>query len=303
LRTIGFGTLVGISVDRTLAILFKPFVFKKWLALILLAYIGAAFFANLDGAEIVKAGFVPNISFGFNGIFMLCAFLGTTISPYLFFWQTSQEVEEEILSGKTNLKLRQQPPQPEEIRKMRTDVWSGMFFSNLVAFFIIITTAAVLHNNGIININSAHEAALALKPLAGNYAFLLFALGIIGTGLLAVPVLAGSSSYALAESFNWRSGLFRKLKQAKAFYGTIIAAMVLGLLMNFLGINPIKALIYSAIINGLVAPLVLVPIVSMSDNPKIMGQFKNTVFNSALGWLIVIIMILVGAATLGSLLF
>ena len=201
------------------------------------------------------------------------------------------------------MRLRQSEARPEEIKKMRRDVWSGMFFSNLIAFFIITTTAATLHRYGITNIATASDAALALRPIAGNYAFLLFSLGIIGTGLLAVPVLAGSASYALSESLGLRSGLYRKVKQAKAFYGVIIASMLLGLLMNFLGINPIKALIYSAVINGLVAPLILGPIVTISSNKKIMGQYANRPITSALGWLITVVMILAGVFTIAVLLF
>ncbi|MBI3231510.1 MAG: divalent metal cation transporter [Candidatus Doudnabacteria bacterium] len=295
---------VIISLTMQIYLPYKAYSkYLKVLALILLAYIAASFFAHLDAGEVIKRGFLPSINFSSSSIFMLCAFLGTTISPYLFFWQTSQEVEEEIMDGKTTLRLRQSETAPSEIRQMRLDVWLGMFFSNLVAFFIVTTTAATLHQNGITNVNSAADAALALKPIAGNYAFLLFAGGIIGTGLLAVPILAGGASYALSEAFGWRAGLYRKLKQAKAFYGVIIASMVLGLLMNFSGINPIKTLIYSAIINGIVAPLVLAPIVAISSSQKIMGKQVNGKFVASLGWLITTVMIIVGVATLAALLF
>ena len=277
--------------------------YLKWLALILLAYVCAALSLNLDWSEIVREGLVPKLHFNRAEIILVCAILGTTISPYLFFWQTSQEVEEEILQGKTTLKLRQSETHPSEIKKMRRDVWWGMFFSNLVMFFIIVTTAATLFKNGIVDINTADQAAAALKPFAGKYASWLFTLGIIGTGLLAVPVLAGSASYALSEAFGWKAGLFKKLKQAKAFYGTIIAAMVFGLFMNFLNVNPIKTLILSAVINGLVAPLILVPIVQLSGNPRLMGGWVNSRPISVLGWLICILMILVGTATAASLMF
>lgn len=277
--------------------------YLKWLALILLAYVFAALNLNLDWTQIFRQGIIPHLNFSRSEIVLVCAILGTTISPYLFFWQTSQEVEEEILQGKTTLKIRQSETHPAEIKKMRADVWWGMFFSNLVMFFIIVTTAATLFKNGITDINTASEAAAALKPFAGKYASWLFTFGIIGTGLLAVPVLAGSASYALSEAFGWRAGLFKKLRQAKAFYGTIIAAMVFGLLMNFLNINPIKTLILSAVINGLVAPLILVPIVQLSDNPKLMGNWVNSRPISVLGWIICIIMILVGVATVATLLF
>ena len=297
--------VVGFALLSLSLQIFWPYAryakYLKWLALILLSYIVSAAMLNLDGLAVLKSAIVPQFSFGREQIFMICAILGTTISPYLFFWQTSQEVEEEILAGRKTIKQRQVLTTPEEIKKMRVDVWFGMFFSNLVMFFIIVTCAAVLFNNGITNINSAAQAAQALKPFAGNYAFLLFTAGIIGTGLLAVPILAGSASYALSEAFGFKQGLYRKLKQATAFYGIIIIAMGLGLLLNFTGLDPIKALIYSAVINGLVAPLVLVLIVDMSSNRKIMGDLANRTLGKTIGWVITAIMILVGVATLASL--
>lgn len=277
--------------------------YLKWLALILLAYIFSAMSLNLNGAEILKNSVIPSVSFTKEQIFLICAILGTTISPYLFFWQTSQEVEEEILEGRTTIKERKENTAPSEIKKMRVDVWSGMFFSNLVMFFIIVTCAATLFQNGIINIQTSADAAAALKPLAGRYAYLLFAVGIIGTGLLAVPVLAGSASYAISEAFGWKQGLYRKLKEASAFYGVIIISMLLGMLLNFTRIDPIKALIYSAVANGLVAPLILILIAQISGNSKIMGNWVNKPLTSFLGWLIAILMMLVGVATLAAFLF
>ena len=272
--------------------------YLKWLALFLLAYVGAAFFAKLKLTEILHSGFFPNAQiFSKDGLILLCAFLGTTISPYLFFWQTSQEVEEEILEGKTTLKLRQDPTTPEEIKKMRLDVWAGMFFSNLITFFIIAVTAGTLHKYGITNIETASQAAQALKPLAGSWASALFAIGIIGTGLLAIPVLAGSASYAISESFGWTEGLYKKIGQAKAFYAIIICSMGFGLIMNFFGLNPIKALIFSAIINGLAAPIILIPIVQISSNKKVMGEFVNSKKISAIGWIITLSMFAVGTTT------
>jgi Mn2+/Fe2+ NRAMP family transporter len=233
---------------------------------------------------------------------MLCAILGTTISPYLFFWQSSQEVEEEILLGKTTLLKRREETYPHEIKKMRTDVWSGMFFSNLVMFFIILTCGMVLFKVGITNIETAAQAADALRPLAGQKAYLLFTIGIIGTGMLAVPVLAGSGAYALAESFNWRQGLYRKFRGAKKFYYTIIASMFLGAAMNFTGINPIKALIYSAVINGLIAPIVIALIVKISSDKKIMSTWANHKLTTVIGWVICILMILAGTAAVAAML-
>jgi NRAMP (natural resistance-associated macrophage protein)-like metal ion transporter len=275
--------------------------YLKWLALILFAYVLSAFFVPMDGKALLLNTIVPHLSFGREEIFLVCAILGTTISPYLFFWQTSQEVEEQILEGKTTIKLRQSSTTDGEIKKMRVDVWSGMFFSNLVMFFIIVTCAATLYQHGITNIGSAADAAAALKPIAGPYAFLFFALGIIGTGFLAVPVLAGSAAYAMSEAAGWKQGLYRKLKGAYAFYGVIIASMVLGLLMNFVGLDPIKALIYSAVLNGLVSPIILVLIVQISSNKKIMNSRANGTVTSTLGWIITTLMILVGVATVAIL--
>ena len=275
--------------------------YLKWLALVLASYVLTAFFVHIKASDVLKFAFLPHLDFSKDQIFLICGILGTTISPYLFFWQTSQEVEEEILAGKTSIQKRQGVTDLE-IKDMRVDIWSGMFFSNLAMFFIILVCAATLFNAGITNISTAAEAAAALRPLAGQYAFLLFAVGIIGVGLLGVPVLAGSASYALSESFGWKQGLYRKFKQAQAFYGVIILSMVLGLVLNFVGLDPIKALIYSAVLNGIVAPVILVLIVHMGDNKKIMGNRTNSAIISAVGWLTTIVMIVVGVATIAALL-
>lgn len=275
--------------------------YLKWLALVLLSYVFSALSLNLDWNQVLQKAVIPTLTFSKNQIFLITAILGTTISPYLFFWQTSQEVEEQILEGKTTLKLRREETTPKEVKNMRTDVWSGMFLSNLVMFFIIAACAATLFTQGITEISSAAEAAAALKPIAGEEAYLLFALGIIGTGMLAVPVLAGSASYALSESFGWKFGLYRKLKEANAFYGVIIISTGIGLLTNFIGLDPIKALIYSAVLNGLIAPVILILIVLMSSNAKIMGRWTNNKLVTTLGWLITGLMMLAGAATIISL--
>jgi NRAMP (natural resistance-associated macrophage protein)-like metal ion transporter len=272
--------------------------YLKWLALVLMSYVLTSFFVSLNGWEILKSAFLPHLEFSKDQIFLICGILGTTISPYLFFWQTSQEVEEQILEGKTTIKLRQEETTPQEIKKMRVDIWSGMFFSNLAMFFIILTCAGTLFQAGITNISSAAEAAAALKPLAGQYAFLLFALGIIGVGLLGVPILAGSASYALSESFGWKEGLYKKLRQAYNFYGIIILSMLIGLLLNFIGLDPIKALIYSAVANGIVAPVILILIVHLSDNKKIMGQWANGPIVSTIGWITTAVMVIAGVAAI-----
>lgn len=273
----------------------------KYLALVLLAYILSGLSVSVDWKSVFVHAAVPTLSFSREQIFLVCGILGTTISPYLFFWQTSQEVEEEILQGKTSILARQRITTPQEVKQMRIDVWSGMFLSNVVMFFIIVTCAATLFSSGITNINTAADAALALRPVAGHAAYLLFAVGIIGTGLLAVPVLAGSASYAISESFGWKEGLYRKWQQAHAFYGVIIVSMLVGLLLNFIGLDPIKALIYSAIANGVVAPVVLVFIVSLSSNRKIMGQYASQRTSRTLGIAITGIMAAVGIATLTAL--
>jgi Mn2+/Fe2+ NRAMP family transporter len=285
--------------------IFTPYVryarYLKWLALVLFSYVFSTLMAHLDWHDVLSHAFIPHISLNKQSILLICAILGTTISPYLFFWQTSQEVEEQILSGRTTLKERQVATTDSEVRSMRIDVWSGMLLSNLVMFFIIAACGAILFKHGITNITSASQAAEALRPFAGNSTYFLFAIGIIGTGLLAIPVLAGSSSYALAESFRWREGLYRNLEQGKAFYGIIIISMLVGLGLNFVHIDPIKALLYAAVGNGLVAPIVLVLIVKLSSNHHIMGRWANRRYVTVIGWLIIGIMGIAGIAAIISL--
>lgn len=283
--------------------------YLKFLALILFSYVLTAIILNLNWEYIIKNGLIPSITFSKDQIIMITAILGTTISPYLFFWQTSQEVEEEILKGnilsnkvvvKVAFKSKYKVDK-KSIKNMRIDVWTGMLVSGIVMFSIIAVCAAVLRSHGISNIGTAADAAAALRPIAGENAFILFALGIIGTGLLAVPILAGASSYALSESFGWDHGLHKELKEANAFYGVIIIAMVIGFILNFIGLDSIKALIYSAVLNGLVAPVILIMIVLLSANKKIMGDYVNNKFTSSLGWIITILMVFAGIGTIISL--
>lgn len=278
--------------------------YLKYLALILVAYIFSTLsISNLPWNEIFTNAITPTITFSKEKIFLICGILGTTISPYLFFWQTSQEVEEEILKGRVTIAERKTLTTGKEIRNMRIDVWSGMFFSNLVMFFIITACAATLFTHGITNITTASDAAEALKPFAGNFAYLLFTLGIIGTGLLSVPILAGSASYAASECFGWKQGLNRRLKQASAFYGVIIIATTIGFLINFIGLDPIKVLIYSAVVNGLVSPVILVLIILLSSNKNIMGNLVNNRLTTFLGWVITFFMAAAGIATIASFIF
>lgn len=302
---ISFSTLVlGFTLVSLALQIFTTYEkyakYLKWLALVLLSYVFSALTIKMNWGEVAISAIVPTLNFSKDQILLITAILGTTISPYLFFWQTSQEVEEQILGGKTTLKLRQEETTNEEVKNMRIDVWSGMFLSNLVMFFIIAACAAALHLNGITNIQSAEQAALALKPIAGDKAFLLFALGIIGTGMLAVPILAGSAAYALSECFGWKFGLYRRLKEANAFYGVIIISTGIGLLINFLQLDIIKVLIYSAVANGLIAPVILILIVMLSSNEKIMGKWVNGSATKLFGWIITGLMTIAGLATIYS---
>lgn len=275
--------------------------YLKYLAVLLASYVVTAFvIKDFPWPEVFRSAIVPSINFSKEQIILICGIFGTTISPYLFFWQTSQEVEEKIEQGDTAKQLAEENASDKEIKKMRTDVWFGMFFSNLAMFFIIAVCGATLFPHGITNINTAADAASALRPLVGNYAHILFTLGIFGVGLLGIPVLAGSASYAVSESFGWKEGLHNKFLKAKAFYGVIIFSMLIGLGINFIGLDPIKALIYAAVFNGLVAPVILILIVLLSSNEKVMGIRKNHHFITLMGWVSAIVMVIVGLATIYS---
>lgn len=273
----------------------------KYTALALLSYVFTAFAVHMNWGEALRHTVVPSITFSKDQILLICAILGTTISPYLFFWQTSQEVEEQILKGEVTVKQRQEGTTDRDLKSVRTDVWSGMFVSNLVMFFIIAACAATLYTHGITNIATADQAAAAIRPFGGTLTYLFFAVGIIGTGLLAVPVLAGSTAYAISESFGWKQGLYKKLKQAYAFYGVIIVSMIIGLLLNFIHIDPIKGLIYSAVANGLIAPVILFFIIRLSSQQKVMGEHKNGRVLFTAGWLIMGLMTISGIAAIVSL--
>ncbi len=242
----------------------------KYLCIVLLVYLIVPFLYKQDWIAVLKATFIPTITFDKNFIGILVAILGTTISPYLFFWQTTMEVED-MKSKKNHLIVNK-----KIIREMKIDVDFGMLFSNIVMFFIILTTGTVLFNGGIHQIDTVEQAAQALKPLAGDSAYLLFAIGVIGTGLLAIPVLSGSLSYIITETFGWKEGLDKKFSKAKGFYIVIAISLILGLAMNYIGISPVKALIYSAILYGLTAPILIAIILHISNNKKIMGKDTNT---------------------------
>ncbi|HEV2403679.1 MAG TPA: divalent metal cation transporter, partial [Candidatus Saccharimonadales bacterium] len=233
--------VVGYTCLILLLQIFTPYVsyarYLKWLALVLFAYILSSILSHPDWHTVLHYSIIPHLQWSKTQLLLICAILGTTITPYLFFWQTSQEIEEEIAAGKTTIASRM-GSNPAQMKRMRIDVWSGMFFSNIVMFFIIAACASVLFRHGITNISTAAEAAQALRPFAGNAAYWLFAIGILGMALLAIPVMAGSSAYAISESLGKHQGLNNKLKQGYAFYGSIIISMLVGLGLNFIGLNP-----------------------------------------------------------------
>ncbi len=296
--------VIGFTILMLGLQIFTPYEryakYLKWLALLLFTYILSAVLAHIHWSDVLRHAVVPSVHFSKDQLLLICAILGTTISPYLFFWQTSQEIETQIVQGKTTIAMRKGATK-EEVRSMRVDVWSGMLLSNVVMFFIIAACGAVLFSKGITNISSSAQAAEALRPFAGNATYFLFATGIIGTGMLAIPVLAGSSSYAITESLRRQGSLSKDLKQAYAFYGVIIISMLVGLGMNFIGLNPIRALIYSAVANGAVAPIVLVLILRISNNPKIMGEWVNGKMTRLIGWITVVLMSISGVAAIVTL--
>ena len=264
----------------------------KFLCVVLLVYLIVPFLYKQDWLDIAKNTFIPNIQFNKEFVAVLVGILGTTISPYLFFWQASMEVEE-MAHKKRHLIVNKRI-----ITDMKQDVDFGMSFSGVVMFFIILTTGTVLYKGGIYQIDTVEQAAAALKPLAGNFAYLLFAIGVIGTGLLAIPVLSGSLSYIISETFGWEKGLDKKFHEAKAFYLVMVISLILGLSLNYIGISPIKALIYTAILYGLTAPVLIAIILHISNNKKVMGNFTNSRFSNVLGFSALILMTVAALALL-----
>jgi len=256
----------------------------KYLCVFLLLYLVVPFLAEQDWGEIGRHTFIPSIKFNKDFISILVAILGTTISPYLFFWQATMEVED------IKHKKRRLIVDKRMIHKMDMDVDFGMFFSNLVMYFIIITSGTVLFKGGITEINSVEQAAKALEPLAGKLSYLLFALGIIGTGLLAIPVLTGCLSYMLSETFNWNGGLDKKYYEAKPFYWVIIISLLIGLAINYIGISPVQALLYTAILYGVTSPVLIAVILHISNNKKVMGKFTNGKLSNILGAIALLLM-------------
>ena len=269
----------------------------KYLALSLLAYVFTAFIIKPDWLLIGKSTILPQIQFSKDYLLNVVAILGTTISPYLFFWQASEEVEDEIAEGMIpDMDVETPYVTKDKVINMDFDTIVGMFFSQAIMFFIIITTAATLNAHGINNISTATEAAAALKPMAGNLAYLLFATGIVGTGLLAVPILAGSSAYAITETTGLKAGLSKKFKLAPGFYLIIAASTLVGMVINWVGINPITALYYAAALNGVVAAPLLFLLIFIANNKKIMGRYVNTRKSNILAWIIAVVMTIAGIA-------
>jgi NRAMP (natural resistance-associated macrophage protein)-like metal ion transporter len=266
----------------------------KWLTLTLFGYIVAAFLARPHWGEVLKATVIPTIRFDHVYLMTLVAILGTTISPYLFFWQASQEVEEELKMGRETLAEREGATD-SEIKIAEIDVDVGMLFASLVFYFVILASAATLHATGKTNIQTATDAAQALRPLSGG-ATILFALGLIGCGFLAVPVLTGASAYAIGEAFGWNCGLNEKFHRARRFYGIIVVSTLVGMLINFLKIAPVTALFWTAVINGVLAPPLLVMIMLVSNNKKVMGKRVNGKLTNFIGWSTAVIM---SAAAIG----
>ena len=256
----------------------------KWLVLVLFAYPITSFVVGADWSAVLRDTLVPSIPHNRSEWATLVAILGTTISPYLFFWQASEEVEEEKAAGQSTLALRRGATS-EELSLRTIDVGVGAFFSNVVMFFIILTTAITLNRHGIVNIQTSREAAQALRPFAGNFAATLFTVGIVGVGFLAIPTLAGSTAYAFAETLGWRQGLNKKLRQARWFYALILVSTAAGVVLDFIGINPVRALYWTAVINGLLAPFLLVAILIVAADKKLMQNQPS----SKLGWVVVAI--------------
>jgi len=280
----------------------------KWLAVALFAYPITAFLVHVPWLDVIKATFEPKIEFNTAFLYIIVGLFGTTISPYLFFWQTSEVVEDEIAAHR----LAQRGGLPKltkpYLKGLRLDNAIGMLFSDVTAWFIIVVGAVVLAKGGVTNINSAADAARALQPLvhgfpdAGYFAKVIFAVGVVGIGLMAVPVLAGSSSYAISETFNWREGLFRKFKQAREFYFVIIIGTLAGLTFNFVGLNPIKALIFAAVFNGIAAVPLIFLILRVSNSRDVMGEHKSGFWSNLGLWSAFIVMLLAAVALIWSLL-
>jgi len=256
----------------------------KWLCLVLLLYVLIPFMVKVNWSSVIRNTFIPTIQFNKDFLEILVAILGTTISPYLFFWQATMEAED-IADKKISIVIDK-----HFISRMKTDIYTGMFFSNFVMFFIILTTGVVLYNAHVTKIDTVEQAAAALRPLTGNVTYIFFAIGIIGTGFLAIPILAGSLSYIVTETFGWKQGFEKKFTQAPRFYFIIVVSLIAGLLLDLLGITPIQALIYTAVLYGLTAPVMIAVILHICNNKKVMGAETNGKWSNILGVVTLILM-------------
>jgi NRAMP (natural resistance-associated macrophage protein)-like metal ion transporter len=280
--TVGFGVLCLLL---EVFLNYRSYAkFLKWLTLALLSYVAIVFTVQIPWSQVLVGAFIPRLTGGREALTMIVALFGTTISPYLFFWQTAQEVEELDANDDAHALKAAPAEAPRELRRISIDTWVGMAFSNSVAFFIIMTTALTLHAHGVTSITTTAQAASALKPIAGPLAFALFALGVIGTGMLAVPVLAGSAAYAVAEARGWPHGLNRKVNEARGFYAIIAIATLGGIGLVFSGFDPIRALVWAAVINGFVAAPIMAVIMILVSRKDVMGQFTAPLWLRILGW-------------------
>jgi len=281
----------GVCLFLQVYVLYHSYVkYLKWLTLVLFSYVGVVFAVDIDWAEVAARVVAPQVQFSPDWITMIVAVFGTTISPYLFFWQTAEEVEEMEVRDQADLKHMHPQAARRQLNRMAFDTFTGMGISNLVAFFIMLTTAVTLHQSGVTDIETSSQAAEALRPVAGDFAFLLFSLGIIGTGFLAVPVLAGSSAYAACEAWGLPKGLEKRPRDAKAFYGVIGAGMVLALGVLFSPLDPIKMLFWSAVINGVIAVPILGAMMVVSHRHRQMGVFVATTWQRIFGWAATVVM-------------
>jgi Mn2+/Fe2+ NRAMP family transporter len=271
----------------------------KWLTLALFSYVFAAMLSGADWLGVLRGTFVPQVTLSRDYLLTFVAIMGTTISPYLFFWQAAQNAEQDELIMR-RIVGRPRRALQRELRAAARDVNAGMLFSNLIMYFIILTAGATLHRAGITNVQTAEQAAAALRPIAGSGAALLFTIGLVGTGMLGVPVLAGSAAYAIAEAAAWRAGMDEKVHNARQFYGVIAVAMVAGMLLNFAHVNAIKLLIGSAVINGLMAPPLIAIVLVVCNNEKVMGIHRNRRMLNILGGLGVAMMTLAAVALIFS---
>jgi Mn2+/Fe2+ NRAMP family transporter len=286
-------TIVLALVTLTLQV-FVPYhryvFFLRWLTLSLLSYAAVVVCVHVPWGQVALRTLIPQFKLDASAAMMIVGVFGTTISPYLFFWQGSEEVED-MRANPAERPLIEDPAEaPQELRRIRWDTWSGMLYSNVTAFFIILATAVTLNVAGVTDIETAAQAASALRPVAGNFAFFLFALGILGVGLIGVPVLAGSAGYALAEAMGWQWGLERKAKDARGFYGVIAASVLMGVALDFSPVNPIKALFWSAVINGVVAVPLMAVIIVLASRKSVMGEFVASRSLVALGWIGTVVM-------------